>query len=471
MTHSQDDIITELENILGASAVISAPEAMPAYLEEPRKRFHQKALAVARPADTKAVQELAAWANKSRVSLVPQSGNTGLVGGQVPLYGNEIIVSLERLNAVREVDVDAGHMVVEAGVTLEGAQDAARDAGGFYPLAIASQGSARIGGVHSSNAGGVQVLAYGNARDLCLGLEAVLADGRLFSGLSPLRKNNTGYDLKNLLIGSEGTLGIITAATVKLFPAPEDHETALVNVASPAVAFALFTMMRDRAGQNLTAFELVPRRGIDFQLRHKMIASDPTAGPSPWYVLMEISRPRGGVAGVLESGLEAAFDAELIDNANIAQSLDQRQAMWAMRELMSDCQKREGSSIKHDVSVPVASIPELLERGLAVAEKIVPGIRPVPFGHLGDGNMHFNFSQPKDADGDAFMAGAEPLHQAIYAIVDELGGSFSAEHGVGQLKPALMRQFKDPVALEMMRMIKTAFDPNNILNPGKVLPD
>jgi len=313
------------------------------------------------------------------------------------------------------------------------------------------------------------VLAFGNARELCLGVEAVLADGRLYRGLNALKKDNTGYDLKDLLIGAEGTLGIITAATLKLFPKPEAHETALCNVGSPAEALKLFYTLRERTGSRLTAFEIIPRLGLEIQLRHKMLDRDPTAGPSPWYVLIEVSRMKGGQPGALQASLEAALGNGLIGDAVLAESEADRSRMWAFREQMSECQSKEGASIKHDVSVPIAAVPQLIEEGWAAVERLVPGIRPCPFGHMGHGNIHFNLSQPVGADPKAFMAGEEPVHEAIYEIVTRLGGSVSAEHGIGQLKIDLLKQVKDPVALEMMRAIKLALDPNGILNPGKLL--
>jgi FAD/FMN-containing dehydrogenase len=466
---TQAQIADSLMSLVGADYVMTRPEQMGAYLNEPRRRFHRSAVAVVRPASVGEVQAVAAWANANGVGLIPQGGNTGLVGGQVPLSGSEVIVSLNRLDAVRSVDAAAGHMTLEAGVILETAHKVADDTGALFPLYLASQGSARIGGLLASNAGGVQVLAYGNARDLCLGVEAVLADGRLYRGLTALRKDNTGYDLKDLLVGSEGTLGIITAATLKLFPKPEGHETAMCNVSSPAHALGLFVLLRERLGHRLTAFELMPRFGIDIQLRHGELSRDPAASVSPWHVLIELSRPKGDAPGALQDALEQALVEEIVDDAVLAESLADRALMWASREQMSDSQSREGASIKHDVSVPVAAVPELIAAGIAAAERLIPGIRPCPFGHLGDGNIHFNFSQPEDADPVVFMAAAEPLHEAIYAIVGRLHGSISAEHGIGQLKTAQLMAVKDPVALEMMRAIKAALDPNGILNPGKVL--
>jgi FAD/FMN-containing dehydrogenase len=469
MSLPPEQIAAALEALVGPHAVIADPARMGAYLNEPRRRFHTAAAAVVLPQSVKDVQAIARWANANRVPLIPQGGNTGLVGAQVPLSGAEVIVSLTRLAAVREVDAEAGHMTVEAGLTLEAAHRAAEARGAVFPLWLASQGSARVGGVLSSNAGGVQVLAYGNARELCLGVEAVLADGRLYRGLNALRKDNTGYDLKDLLVGAEGTLGIITAATLKLFPLPEGQETAICNVGSPAEALRLFNMARARLGTRLTAFEIVPRLGLDIQLRHKMLDRDPTPGPSPWYAMLEVSRPPGGSAGALQQTLEAALGQGLLANAVLAESEADRTRMWAFREQMSAGQSREGASIKHDVSVPIAAVPRLIEEGSAAVERLVPGIRPCPFGHIGDGNIHFNFSQPVGADPKAFMAGEEPVHEAIYEVVLRLGGSVSAEHGIGQLKTELLRQVKDPVALEMMRAIKSALDPNGIMNPGKML--
>lgn len=470
MTLAPKEIVRALKALLGdTGTLIADPAEMASYLTEPRKRFHTPAVAVALPGSIAALQALCRWANQHRVPLIPQGGNTGLVGGQVPLRGDEVVVNLSRINRVRNVDAAAGHMTVEAGVILEQAHQAAEAAGAMFPLWIASQGSARIGGVLSSNAGGVQVLAFGNARELTLGVEAVLADGRLYQGLNALKKDNTGYDLKDLLVGAEGTLGFITAATLKLFPIPEAHETALVNVTGPEAALELFYLLRERTGSRLTAFELMPRFGIDLQLRHGMLARDPSASLSPWYVLAEVNRMKGGVPGALQAALEQALGAGLVGDAVVAESEADRTMMWAAREQMSDVQSREGASIKHDVSVPIAAVPRLIAEGTAAAERIIPGIRTCPFGHMGDGNIHFNFSQPVGVDGKAFMAGAEPVHAAIYDIVTRLGGSVSAEHGIGQLKTELLRQVKDPVALEMMQAIKAALDPNGILNPGKVL--
>ncbi|SFV36188.1 D-lactate dehydrogenase (cytochrome) [Devosia crocina] len=470
MPLSAAEAVSALAAIAGSEAVIADTSRMGAYLNEPRKRFHQTAAAVVLPAGVETLQAIVRWANENRVGLIPQGGNTGLVGAQVPLTGTEVIVSLSRFDRIRAIDTAAGVMTAEAGVILENAHRAAEAQGAMFPLWLASQGSARIGGVLSSNAGGVNVLAYGNARELTMGVEAVLADGRLYRGLNALKKDNTGYDLKDLLVGAEGTLAIITAASLKIFPLPEDHETALVNVASPEAALELFQFMRQRAGSRLNAFELIPAIGLEFQLRHGMLDADPTASPSPWYALIELTRMAGTAPGALQQALETALEGGLASDAVIAESLADRTRMWAFREQMSECQSKEGASIKHDVSVPIAAIPRLIAEGSAAAERLSPGIRPVPFGHMGDGNIHFNFSQPPGADARSFMARYdEAIHTAIYDVVLRLGGSVSAEHGIGQLKVDLLRQVKDPVALDMMRAIKTALDPNGILNPGKML--
>ena len=469
MSLAPAEIVARLTALLGADAVIGDVAQMAAYLNEPRKRYHTPAVAVARPRDVAQVQTLCRWASENRVGLIPQSGNTGLVGAQVPLGGNEVIVSLQRLDRVREVNAAAGNMTLEAGVILQHAHELAEAEGAIFPLWIASQGSARIGGVLSSNAGGVQVLAYGNARELCLGVEAVLADGSLYRGLNALKKDNTGYDLKDLLVGAEGTLGIITAATLRLFPKPEGYETAFCSVDSPDNGLELFYLMRERVGTRLTAFELMPRFGIELQLKHGILARDPAASVSPWYVLVEVNRMTGGVAGALEAALSEALERGIMSDASIAQSEADRRLMWTAREQMSEVQSKEGTSIKHDISVPIAAVPQMIDEGVAAVEKVIDGIRPCVFGHMGDGNLHFNLSQPVGWDGKAFMAREHDVNDAVYAVVAKLNGSISAEHGIGQLKSGLLAQVKDPVALAMMRSIKQALDPNGIMNPGKLL--
>jgi FAD/FMN-containing dehydrogenase len=466
-----DDLLGGLSAIVGERHLITEAASMEPHLREWRHLFIGKARAVVKPRTVEEVSAILRLAHETGTPIVPQGGNTGLVGGQIPVAeGREIVLSLTRLDQVRSVDPESDVMVVEAGVTLARAQEAAEGAGRLFPLSLASEGSCTIGGNLSTNAGGTAVLAYGNARDLCLGLEAVLADGRIWRGLGSLRKDNTGYDLKNLFIGAEGTLGVITAASLKLFPKPQARATAFASLPSPEAALALFRLARAEAGGQLTTFEIMPRFGVDVVLRHAADARAPLAEPSPWSALMELSTPSAdGLAGVMEALLEKALEAGLVTDAAIAASGAQRKALWRIREAMSEVQGLEGGSIKHDVSVPVSRVPELLARGAALIETLVPGARPLPFGHLGDGNIHFNVSQPVGADKAAFLARWDEVNAAVHGLVSELGGSISAEHGIGRLKRHLLPGVKDPVALELMRAIKATLDPKGILNPGAVL--
>jgi FAD/FMN-containing dehydrogenase len=372
---------------------------------------------------------------------------------------------------VRDIDLDGNTMTVEAGLVLANAQAVAASAGRLFPLSLASEGSCQIGGVLATNAGGMAVLAYGSARDLALGLEVVLADGSVWNGLKRLRKDNSGYDLKDLFIGSEGTLGIITAAVLRLFPRPARTVTAFAGLAHLDKATQFFSRAYGLAGPSLTAFELMPRIGLDFVLRHVEGTKDPLKAPHHWYVLLELSGPREGddVAGLAEALLSQGIEAGEIGDAVIASSLAQERELWRLRELMSEVQKHEGGSIKHDVAVPVAQVPEFIARANQLVELMIPGARPVPFGHLGDGNIHYNVSQPPSMDRAVFLANWEALNAAVHEIVLDLGGSISAEHGIGRLKRELLRHAKTPLELEMMRKIKQAFDPNGILNPGKLL--
>jgi len=465
---NRTEIIKSLTATIGADNVLSNEMSIAPYIKELRKRFHSPALAIAVPQNIAQVQALVKWANKNKIPLVPQGGNTGMVGGQVPKIGNEIIVSLEKINQVRYVDAPAGYMCVEAGVILGKAQQEANDANLLFPLAIAPQDRAQIGGILSSNAGGLQVLAYGYARQLCLGVEAVMADGSLYQGLNGLKKNNMGYDLGSLMVGAEGTLGIITAATLKLFAKPEGFETTFINLASPEAALELYSMLVKRLGTSLTTFEIMPDFSMQIQLKHKMIDKNPAGANSKWYILAQMSQLPGQNKNSLSQGLEVAKSQGIIENFTIADDEKIRRKMWKMREQLSGAQSKEGASIKHDVSVPVSKVPELITRGCKKVKSIMPDIRPCPFGHLGDGNIHFNLSQPIGANPKAYMNGAEAIHDAIYEIVLDLGGSISAEHGIGQLKTKLLKQHKDPVAYDLMKKIKHSLDPNNIMNPGKM---
>jgi FAD/FMN-containing dehydrogenase len=463
--------LAALARIVGEEHAISDPEAMTPYLVEWRDRYRGSAALVLKPGSTAEVASILSLANETRTAIVPQGGNTGLVGGQIPFEsGNEVVVSLSRLVRVRDIDLSGNTMTVEAGLVLAKAQSVAATAGRLFPLSLASEGSCQIGGVLATNAGGMSVLAYGSARDLALGLEVVLADGSVWHGLKRLRKDNSGYDLKDLFIGSEGTLGIITAATLRLFPKPAEIATAFAGVASPDDAVSFFSRAFARAGSMLTAFELLPRIGLDFVLRHASDTRDPLASPHDWYLLFDLSSPRegDGVTSLAEALLAEGIEAGELKDAVLAASLAQSQELWRLRELMSEVQKFEGGSIKHDIAVPVAAVPEFLARAGQLVELMVPGARPVPFGHLGDGNIHYNVSQPPAMDRAVFLANWETLNAAVHEIVLDLGGSISAEHGIGRLKRDLLRHAKDPVELALMRKIKQVFDPNGILNPGKL---
>jgi FAD/FMN-containing dehydrogenase len=466
------DTIDALVRIVGEEHAIRNEEAMAPYLVEWRDRYRGKAALVLKPGETEEVSAILEHANATRTAIVPQGGNTGLVGGQIPFEtGHEVVVSLERLNRVRDIDLASNTMTVEAGLVLALAQQVATSAGRLFPLSLASEGSCQIGGVLATNAGGTAVLAYGSARDLALGLEVVLADGRVWNGLKSLRKDNSGYDLRDLFIGSEGTLGIITAAVLRLFPNPAEILTCMAAMSALERAPAFFARVLERAGPMLTAFEIMPRIGVDFVLRHGSGVRDPFPSPYPWYVLFELTSPfeGDGLRRLAETLLNEGIETGEIDNAVIASSLTQTAELWRLRELMSEVQKEEGGSIKHDVAVPVARVPELVARANQLVELMIPGARPVPFGHLGDGNIHYNVSQPLGMDRSIFLSSWEALNAAVHEIVLDLGGSISAEHGIGRLKRDLLPHAKQPLELELMRKIKSAFDPNGILNPGKLL--
>jgi FAD/FMN-containing dehydrogenase len=471
-TPPSPDTRDALVRIVGAEHAIRDEADMGPYLVEWRDRYHGKAALVLKPADTGEVSSILKLANETRTAIVPQGGNTGLVGGQIPFEsGHEVVLSLERLNRVRDIDLASNTMTVEAGLPLAQAQHVAASAGRLFPLSLASEGSAQIGGVLATNAGGMAVLAYGSARELALGLEVVLADGEVWNGLKSLRKDNSGYDLKDLIIGSEGTLGIITAAVLRLFPKIAEKVTCMAGLNALETAPAFFARAFERAGPALTAFELMPRIGIEFVLRHGSGSRDPFPCPYQWYALFELTSPREGneLAPLAESLLAQGLEAGEIADAVVATSLSQGEALWRLRELMSEVQKEEGGSIKHDIAVPVARVPEFVARANRLVELMIPGARPVPFGHFGDGNIHYNVSQPPGMERTVFLANWEALNAAVHEIVLDLGGSISAEHGIGRLKRDLLPHAKDPLELALMRKIKAAFDPNLILNPGKLL--
>ena len=464
-------IAAHIAAIVGDKYVLTAPAEMQAYLNEPRDLWHGAAACVARPGSTAEVAAIVAFADQNGLHLVPQGGNTGLVGGQTPdATGREILLSLVRLDKIREIDPESNTMVVEAGVTLQKVQEIAESVDRLFPLSLASEGSCTIGGNLASNAGGTAVLAYGNARDLVTGLEVVLADGQVLNNLSKLRKDNTGYDLKHVFMGSEGTLGVITAAVVKLYPRPRGVETALIGLDSPQKCLDLLVLAQNMAGPDLKTFEFMSRFGVEIVVNHSPGAREPMESAHQWYVLLELaSQSESGLNDVMMALLESAFEQEVIEDAVVAASLDQRKAFWALRENLSEMQKFEGGSIKHDVCVPVAQVPAFLADAVPVVEATIPGARPLPFGHLGDGNIHFNVSQPIGADKEQYLSHWEELNAKVHEVVAKYHGSISAEHGIGVLKRALLPTVKDKVAMEVMRRFKTALDPNNTLNPGKVL--
>ena len=430
---------------------------------------------VLRPGTAEEVAAIVRLANELRVPVVPQGGNTGLVGGGVP-HGPaagkpaEIVVTLGRMDRVLDVDPAGNTMVVEAGCILQRAQEAADRHDRLFPLSLGAQGTAQIGGNIATNAGGTGVLAYGNTRDLVMGLEVVLPTGEVWSRLSRLRKDNTGYRMAELFVGAEGTLGIVTKAVLKLFPKPKGREVALVAVPSPEAALALFERARDVAGAGLTAFELISARAFHFTLAYADMRS-PLSEAAAWYVLTETSsgRSREDARETLEGVLMAAIEAEEASDAVLAQSLAQAQAFWRLREDMSWSQKPHGASIKHDISVPVAAIPAFIAEADAAVERVCPGARVVNFGHMGDGNLHYNVTRPEGwADAD-FLALYEAMNDAVYDVVLAHHGSISAEHGIGQVKRKRLAELKSPVEMELMRRVKATFDPAGIMNPGKVI--
>lgn len=469
---NKSDLLARLVAIVGDKAVITDDADMAPHLEERRGLFRGEAAAIVKPATTAEVSALMALAHETGTKLVPQGGNTGLVGGQIPdASGTAIVLSLSRMARIRDVDAINNTLSVDAGVTLAAAQEAAAGVNRLFPLSLASEGSCQIGGNLSTNAGGIAVLHYGNARDLVLGLEVVLADGQIWDGMRALRKDNTGYDLKQLFLGAEGTLGIITGAVLKLFPAPHSRTTAFVAVPDPASAVDLLRRIEDDCGGAVTSFELMPRVGLEMVLAHVPGTRDPLQAPSPWYVLVELSSGAKGdtLAVQLEATLAAAMETGLVRDASLAQSAQQAAMFWQLRETMSDAQRHEGGSIKHDISVPVSKTALFIERALATVTNELPGIRPVPFGHLGDGNIHFNLSQPKDMEQSAFLDQWNHFNTIVHGVALALGGSISAEHGIGQLKRDEMASLKSTVELSLMQTLKRALDPKGILNPDKVV--
>ena len=463
------DVIARLKAVVGPKGVAEGADTEP-YFEERRGRYRGAALAVLRPASTDEVAKLVTICAKARLPIYPQGGNTGLSGGAVAA-ANGVLINLGRMNRVRALDALNFTITAEAGCILAELQRAAEAADRLFPLSLGAEGSCQIGGNLSTNAGGINVLRYGNTRELALGLEVVLPDGRAWNGLRGLRKSNVGYDLKQVFIGAEGTLGIITAATLKLFPRPHEVETALVGLKRVEDVMELFARARAASGDQLTGFELIPRIGIDNVLEYGEGFREPLATKHPWYTLLEISSSRTGaqLRQALEALLESAMAADLIQDGVIAESEAQRRELWRIRAALAEQQDKLGGSIKHDVSVPISKVAEFIVRTSKAVGERLPGIRPYPFGHVGDGNIHFNLTQPPGADKAVYLKRWAEFNRIVHDIVVSLDGSISAEHGIGLARRDELAHYAQPLELETMRRIKAALDPDGIMNPGKVL--
>jgi len=460
-------LIDDLAGIVGARRVISTPAEMEPHVTEWRGLWEGKAAAVVQPADTAEVSRVLAYCNERGIGVVPQGGNTSLCGGSIPDdSGTQIVLSLSRMNRVRSIDPDDFSMVVEAGCVLAALQDAARQAGRLLPLSLGAEGSCQIGGNLSTNAGGINVVRYGTARDQVLGLEVVLADGRVWDGIRTLRKNTAGYDLKHLFVGSEGTLGVITAASLKLYPEPRATQTAFLAIEDAGQAVPLLAALRSELEDRVQAFELISSLALEFVERHIDGARSPFDVAYPWYILVETTADS---TAALEEALMAALESGLALDAVIAKSQGEADRLWHVRHSISEAEKQEAPILKHDISVPVARIPAFLDRSREELRTEWPETRLVAFGHVGDGNLHYNVALPKNWSSDRREQAAARITHRLYEQAHALGGSFSAEHGVGRAKRDALREFADPVGLELMRTLKTALDPNGILNPGKVI--
>ncbi len=465
-----DSALARLRDIVGEAGLLTSASDIAPYCRDWRGRYHGDALCVVRPACTAELSQVVHVCAEAELPMVPQGGNTGLCGGATPRAGRgEVLISLSRLNRIREIDRDNASITVEAGCTLAAVQAAARDAGMLFPLSLASEGSCEIGGNLSTNAGGVHVLRYGSAREQVLGLEAVLPDGRVWEGLRTLRKDNTGYDLKQLFIGAEGTLGFITAAVLRLSPAPMHSAVAWVALDGARAGMDVLGGLRARVGESLNAFELVGTEALQLVLRHLPGARDPLPVPASWYALIELAGNDAALHDHLEQVLAGLMAQGVVRDAVIALDLAQAAALWSLRENISEAQRIEGFSVKHDISVPVSAIPGFIE---AAGEKLaaaLPGVRVVVFGHAGDGNLHYNLSFPDAGDNARLLADSALASSLVNETVIALAGSISAEHGIGQLKRELLEQSRSPVEMSLMRAIKNAFDPKGLMNPGKLL--
>jgi FAD/FMN-containing dehydrogenase len=471
MAEPDATLLARVASAVGPAHVLTAPADIEPYIVDWRGRYRGAALAVVRPASTEQVAAVVRLCAENGVPIVPQGGNTGMCGAATPgIAGDAVVLSLSRMNRVRGVDVANATMTIEAGATLAQAQAAAAERGMLFPLSLASEGSCTIGGNLSTNAGGTAVLRFGNARELTMGLEVVLPDGRIWDGLRGLRKDNTGYDLKQLFIGAEGTLGIITAAVLKLFPAPRARATALAAVRDVDAAVRLLTLMKSTLADRLVGFELMSEPSLELSRKHHPPSPDPLPGHA-WYVLLQVDDPaeNAQLREALEQALAKGVEDGIVEDATIGQSDAQAAALWALRENISEAQRREGPNIKHDISVPVSAIPQFLRDAQTALSKALPGVRFVTFGHLGDGNLHYNLAAPEGESAQQFMERSPVANRIVHDLVNAAGGSISAEHGIGQLKRDELKRYKAPVELELMARIKAALDPQRLMNPDKIL--
>ncbi|HEV7266043.1 MAG TPA: FAD-binding oxidoreductase [Falsiroseomonas sp.] len=466
-------LLDRLATVLGPRGLLTEAADIAPHMADWRALYQGASPAVARPASTEEVAAVVRLCAETGTKLVPQGGNTSMVGGAIPdESGSHLVLSLTRMNRLRDLDVADMTMTAEAGMVLKAAQDAAAAAGCLFPLSLGAEGTATIGGVLSTNAGGNTTVRYGNARELMLGLEMVLPDGSIWNGLRRLRKDNTGYALRHLFVGAEGTLGVVTAAVLRLFPRPRDTAVAFCAVADEEAALALFRRFRERDETAVRAFEYMSGTGVDFAVKHIEGVSLPLETRADHYVLVDLasSRPDAGLREMAESVLAEAMEAGEVTDAALAANEAQAQKIWRIREEHPEAQKREGASVKNDVSVPVSKVPEMIRRCSAALVELIPGSRPVPFGHIGDGNIHMNLQQPEGMDPAAFLARSHDIMDRVNAVVRDLHGSFSAEHGIGRLKTDMMEEWRGGAELAAMRAIKAALDPKGIMNPGKVLP-
>jgi FAD/FMN-containing dehydrogenase len=469
----QDAALARFQELLGPAGILTRAEDIEPHVVDWRGRTRGTTFAVLRPATTEQVAALVRVCAETRTGIVPQGGNTGQCAGAIPSAdGAQVVLSLSRLNRIRALDLQNNTLTVEAGCVLAAIQQAAQEADRLFPLSLGAEGSCQIGGNLSTNAGGTAVLRYGNAREMVLGLEVVLADGAIWNGLRGLRKDNTGYDLKQLFLGAEGSLGIITAAVLKLYPRPKATATAFLAVPSPQAAVELFNMFRGACGDRLTGFEIISRPCLDLLFKHMPKFSDPLAARYDWYLLGELNDTLASadLRSSMEATLEGALTSGLVLDAVVASSQAQASTLWRMREEIPEANRMESPWVRHDVSVPVSRIPELIERGSAALAARFPGVRIAAFGHIGDGNIHFNATSAEAASAEAFVKRQDEVYATVHELVMALGGSFSAEHGIGLVKVREVAQYKSAIELEMMRRIKRTFDPLGIMNPGKVLP-